>query len=84
MGTIELKNIISQYMNTADDKLLRIVKAVFESYQKEEESDIDFFDELPIEVQELLTESRKQAKEGKLTPHREVMNKYRKKYNVAG
>jgi len=82
MGTVELKEIIKQYVNIADDKILRIVKAVFESYQKEEE--IDFFDELPKEIQELLMESRLQAKQGKLTPHKEVMAKYRAKYNVAG
>ncbi|WP_299212975.1 hypothetical protein [uncultured Dokdonia sp.] len=82
MGTAELKDIVKQYVNIADDKILRIVKAVFESYQKDEE--IDFFDELPEAIQDLLVESRLQAKQGKLTPHKDVMAKYRTKYNAAG
>lgn len=82
MGTVELKDIVKQYVNIADDKILRIVKAVFESYQKDEE--IDFFDELPEAIQDLLVESRLQAKQGKLTPHKDVMAKYRTKYNAVG
>ncbi len=35
MGTLELKNVIAQYMSKADDKVLRIVKAVFETYGQE-------------------------------------------------
>ena len=83
MGTIELKNIISQYMDTADAKVLKIVKAVFESYQKEE-GETDFFDELPSEIQELLMESREDIKNGKTFTHAEVMTEARKKYNIAG
>ena len=81
MSTVELRNIISQYISTADAKVLKIVKAVFESYKQD---DVDLYDNLPKEIQELLTISKQQAKEGKLTPHKEVMAKYRKKYNVAG
>lgn len=81
MGTVELRNTITEYLSKADEKVLRIVKAVFETYEKDE---VDFFDELPIEVQELLVKSRQQAREGKLRPHKEVVAKYRKKYNAAG
>jgi len=83
MGTLELKNIISQYMNTADDKVLQIVKAVFESYQKNDDN-ADFFNELPAEIQELLMESREDIKKGEFFTHEEVMKEVNQKYNIAG
>ncbi|MFT5890435.1 MAG: putative transcriptional regulator [Dokdonia sp.] len=83
MGTVELKDIVKQYVNIADDKILRIVKAVFESYQKEEK-EVDFYDELPEAIKDLLEESIAQADRGEVTPHAEVMAEFRKKYNIAG
>ena len=83
MGTLELRDIIDGYVKKADDKVLRIVKAVFESYQKEEE-DIDSYDELPQAVKDILEESIAQADRGEVTPRIEVMAEVRKKYNVPG
>ena len=83
MGTLELRDIIDGYVKKADDKVLRIVKAVFESYQKEEE-DIDSYDELPQAVKDILEESIAQADRGEVPPHIEVMAEFRKKYNVPG
>lgn len=68
-------------MNTADDNILLKVKALFESHKNEDD---DFYNGLPKEVQDLLMESREQAKLGKTTPHKEITAKYRKKYNVTG
>jgi len=82
MGTIELRNIIDGYVKKADDKVLRIVKAVFESYQKDEE--IDSTNGIPQAIQDLLDESITQADNVEVTPHSEVMAEFRKKYNVAG
>lgn len=79
MSTLELRNIINQYTSKADSKVLKIVKAVFESYN---EAEIDFHDELPKEVQELLVIGRNQVKQGKVKSHEEVMTKYRQKYNI--
>lgn len=36
MGALELRNLISEYVNTADERLLKIVKAVMESYREDE------------------------------------------------
>jgi len=36
MGAVELRNIVLKYIHTADDHLLRVVKAMIESYQEEE------------------------------------------------
>ncbi|AGC77511.1 hypothetical protein [Nonlabens dokdonensis] len=79
METIELRNLIAQYTNHADEKLLKIIKSVYEAYQKNEE---DFYDELPTEVQDLLQLSHKQIKSGDLTSHKEVMNKHRTNYSA--
>lgn len=40
MGTVKLRNLIKKYAMTADEEVLRIVRAVFETYQQDGE---DFF-----------------------------------------
>lgn len=80
MGTIELKKAITQYMNTADDEVLKNVKALFESYLHKE--DVDFYDKLPNEVQDLLALSQEQARAGNRIKHIDVVTKYRNKYSV--
>ena len=81
MGTVELKNVIAQYMKNADDKILRIVKAVFETYQ--ENTKADFFDELPKEIQELLLESRDDIKKGNYITNEEMVAEVKEKYNIS-
>ncbi|MBP2832621.1 hypothetical protein J8281_10535 [Aquimarina sp. U1-2] len=36
MGALELRNLISEYVSTADERLLKIVKAVMESYREDD------------------------------------------------
>lgn len=36
MGALELRDSILGYINTADERLLKVVKAVIESYQENE------------------------------------------------
>ena len=36
MGALELKDSVLQYINSADERLLKVVKAVIESYQENE------------------------------------------------
>lgn len=36
MGALELKNSVLQYINSADERLLKVVKAVIESHQEDE------------------------------------------------
>ncbi|RKR05899.1 hypothetical protein C8C83_5250 [Flavobacterium sp. 90] len=36
MGALELRDSILEYINVADERLLKVVKAVIESYQEEE------------------------------------------------
>ena len=37
MATIDLKNTVREYINTADVRLLKMMKALAESYQNDEE-----------------------------------------------
>ncbi|TDX10725.1 hypothetical protein [Flavobacterium sp. S87F.05.LMB.W.Kidney.N] len=36
MGALELRESVLEYINTADERLLKVVKAVIESYQEKE------------------------------------------------
>ena len=84
MGIAELRMKWLKSITEVDDRFLRMIDALYLSYSgKKEDNKVDFFVELPIEIQELLLESSAQAKAGKTKPHSEVMAKYRKKYNVA-
>ena len=80
MEVVELKNKLVDIINSSDERFLRMVNALHKSYHQEQES--DFFDELPIEIQEILMESRAQARRGEVRPHKEVMSDFRKKYGV--
>lgn len=81
METLELKNTIKQYLNTADEKVLRIVKAVFETY--EEQKDIDFYDTLPDVAKKLIEKGLEDVKQGRIYSHKEVMAEFKEKYNIA-
>ncbi|MDW5290856.1 addiction module protein [Formosa sp. PL04] len=37
MATIDLRNTVKEYVNSADVRLLKLMKALAESYQKDEE-----------------------------------------------
>ena len=43
----------------------------------------DSFLELPNEIQEILLESSDQADRGELTPHAQVMEEVRERYNIS-
>lgn len=82
MEVLELRKKWEKSIGNVDERFLRMIDALYNSYSNEK--DVDFFDELPTEIQDLLLESRKQAREGKVKSHKEVMIKYRDKYNTAG
>lgn len=82
MGALELRNKLVEIINSSDERFLHMVNALHKSYQQN--PDADFFTELPIEIQELLMESREQARSGKTRPHKEVMAEFREKYNISG
>lgn len=82
MEALELRNKLVDIINSSDERFLRMVSALHKSYNNKQ--DADFFTELPVEIQELLMESREQARQGKTRPHNEVMADFREKYNISG
>jgi len=64
--------LAKRLLETEDESVLLQIKEVFESHDK------DFWHELPEHVKAGIEQGRKQAAEGKLTPHDEVMKKYAK------
>ena len=82
MEVFELRKKWKLSIGDVDERFLRMIDALYNTYTKDGE--VDFFDELPKEVQQILLESREQAKQGKVRSHEEVMAEFRKKYNQAG
>jgi len=83
MSTVELKNKLVDIINSSDEKFLRMVNTLYKNYSQEKIT-TDFYDELPSEIQELLIESRAQARRGEVRPHKEVMADFRKQYGITG
>jgi len=76
-----LREDVKELVDHAGDKALRMVKVILEKQQGEEDDD-DIADEqwedMPEELQVLLTEAIKQCEEGKVIPHEQVIEKYSK------
>ncbi len=64
--------LAKRILETEDEAVLLQIKEVFDSNEK------DFWTDLPDHVKAGIERGRKQAAEGKLTPHDEVMKKYAK------
>ena len=64
--------LAKRLLETDDEAVLLQIKEVFDNNEK------DFWNDLPEHVKEGIERGRKQAAEGKLTPHDEVMKKYAK------
>lgn len=68
-----LRKDVKRYIETADDRVVKMVHAMLEADNK-----IDFWDELPTAVQKDVKEAIKQSVKGKGKPHSVVMKKYEK------
>jgi predicted transcriptional regulator len=64
--------LAKRLLATDDEAVLQQIKDVFESQDK------DFWNDLPEHVKAGIERGQKQAAEGMLTPHDEVMKKYAK------
>lgn len=69
--TTNIRKEVNQYLNIADDRILKIVHNILKTDAEE-----DFWDELPIGVQKNIQTTIKQSEEGKGKSHKEVMAKY--------
>lgn len=74
MGALELRDSVLEYINTADERLLKVVKAVIESYQ---ENDIVAYtiDRKPLTrttYKEELQEAKAEIKRGEYTSQEDL------------
>jgi hypothetical protein len=80
MGVIELRDKIIELLNTDN---ISYLEDVFKFAEKKKSASSDSFLELPNEIQEILLESSDQADRGELTPHAQVMEEVRERYNIS-
>jgi len=72
-GVKDIRKEVKKYIDTADDKTVKMIYAMLEVEQHD-----DWWDELPAEVQASVEKALKEADAGKGIPHEEVMKKYSK------
>ena len=81
MGATQIREELHQYIDHADDRLINLMYAMVHADMGESNNELR-----EQEEDELLTQSLErgiqQSKEGKVTPHKEVMAKIRAKYKV--
>jgi hypothetical protein len=68
----EKLELTKRLLDIEDEGLLFQIKQVLDNSEK------DFWEDLPENVRQGIERAKKQAAEGKLTPHSEVMSKYAK------
>ena len=73
-----LRKEVKQYVDKADDKSLRIMKAILEIEQEEDgaNTEAENWDNLPKELQLLIDKGIKEGNEGKVISHEEIKKKY--------
>ncbi len=68
-----LREQVKESINNADAKSLKMVQAILEIDQADDE---DWWDELPREVQSMLNAAIKEGEEGKGITHEQMVEKY--------
>jgi len=68
-----LRKSVKKQIGHADEKSLKMVRAMLEV-----EEEHDWWDDLSNAAKASIEQGLKDAEEGKLTPHKEVMKKYKK------
>ncbi|MFW5890222.1 MAG: hypothetical protein ACOCTO_02385 [Marinilabiliaceae bacterium] len=75
MDTAELKSDLHSLIDKVEDAtILNAIRAILSKEVREE----DFWDELPLSVQESVKRGMEQANRGETRPHSDVMKKYEK------
>ena len=72
----KLRKEVLELIDKADDKSLRIVKAILKIEQEEEAEEGDWWDELPVQIQNMIDKSIKDGDDGKGISHEEMMEKH--------
>jgi len=71
MEALDLRNIVQQYINNADERLLYMIKAVAESY-RDTSVTTDWFDELSEQEKQEIELGLLQSKRGELISNQEA------------
>jgi len=80
MTALELKSDLHILIDKVNDvALLNKIKMLL----SKQESDSDFWNELPEEVRKSIEMSLKQADRGETVPHEKVINEFREKYGLS-
>lgn len=74
-AAISLDKEITQYLPQLNVKQKRTVLTVVKTFMEEQR---DWWDEISVEQQHAIDKALAEMKTGKLTPHDEVMKKYKK------
>jgi hypothetical protein len=77
-ATEALREEVKKYIDNADDKSLRMVKAILEIEQEEDESSLEpeNWDDLPKELQLIIDQGIKEGDEGNVMSYEQVKEKY--------
>lgn len=68
-----MKKKVKKYLDTADEKVVRMIYAMLEVNAEK-----DWWDDLSDEAKASIERGLKDAETGNVTPHKEVMKKYKK------
>lgn len=71
--TEKLRLNVKKQIDTADERSLRVVSAILNA-----ETEYDWWDDLSDAAISSIEKGLKDAEDGKVTPHKEVMKKYKK------
>ena len=73
MGSAEMRRKVKEFIDEADDHVVKMVYSLLEADRKD-----DWWQELPDSVRKEILRAEKDLKEGKGVPHEAVMKKYEK------
>ena len=69
----QMRQEVKKYIDKADDTTVKMVYAMLEAKQED-----DWWDKMPVEVQQEIDEALQELDKGKGMPHEVVMKKYSK------
>lgn len=72
-GVTRLRKEVKRYIDTADEKVVKMIHAMLEVEQES-----DWWDELSEEAKASIDQGLKDVQAGRVIPHDVVMKKYRK------
>lgn len=76
METVNLRNIVLEQVQKADDRLLKLLNALARSYQEDVEG--DWWIDLPSEEKEEIITGLRQANNNEFIEHEAVMQRLKK------